>query len=81
MTTKNCYNCEYFSKRPGVGNYFIYKCAYWGLTTQNIIPQSVVISSIGKKCPFFKEKGKKSIKKIEEKPEKNNPDDGFDLLA
>jgi hypothetical protein len=56
MGQSGCNFCEYLSKRPGAGSYFIYKCAYWGLMTQRVLPQSVVISSIGKRCPFFKER-------------------------
>jgi hypothetical protein len=70
MPLTTCYNCEFLSKRPGAGNYFIYKCSYWGLVTQNIIPSSVVFSSIGKKCPFFVKKNitvKKNDKEVTEK--------------
>ena len=76
LTNKNCYHCTFFYKRPGIGNYFIYKCKYWGLESKGILPQSIVISSIGKKCPFFVRK--KNDKKSEEM---NKDNDGFDIIA
>jgi len=74
LENHNCYNCYYLSKRPGAGNYFIYKCSYWGIVTKRILPQSTVISSIGKRCPFFImiEKNKNKNKKIKKK---NNNDE------
>jgi len=66
----SCYNCKYLTKRAGVGNYFIFKCSYWGLVTQRVLPQSVIIRSIGKSCPFFEQKeGKKDTK---DNPNGNN---------
>ena len=64
LSNTNCFNCIYLSKRPGVGNYFIYKCSFWGIISQNILPHSVVINSIGEKCDFFKEREIKSSKEI-----------------
>jgi hypothetical protein len=77
MSLSNCNTCDYLSKRPGTGNYFIYKCSYWGLLTQRVLPQSVVISSIGKRCPFHKEKA--SLKSKKKNAEKNN--DGLDITV
>ncbi len=74
----NCLNCIYLSKRAGTGNYFIFKCSYWGLTTQKILPQSVIISSIGKKCPFFKQK---KIKRSDEDTNDDNKNKGFDVIV
>ena len=73
----NCFNCAYLSKRPGVGNYFIFKCSYWGLTTQKVLPQSVIISSIGKRCPFFKQK--KTINNNKNSIKNNN--NGLDIIV
>lgn len=74
----NCLNCEYLSKQAGARNYFIFKCSYWGLITQKVLPQTAVISSIGKRCPFFKQKKyKKNIKNLNDE-KKNN---GFDIIA
>ena len=78
MSNTNCYHCIYFHKRPGVGNYFIYKCIYWGITTQKILPQSVVISSIGEKCPFFK---KKEQQKSNDNTKNKKNGDGFDIIV
>jgi hypothetical protein len=78
MALTTCYNCEYLSKRPGTGNYFIYKCSYWGLVTQNIIPSSVVFNSIGKKCPFFLQKMKINKKKNNDTPKDDK--DGLDIV-
>ena len=83
LDKKNCYNCMYFSKRPGVRNYFIYKCSYWGIISQKVLPQSVIISSIGKRCPFFKKKinKKQFIKKDNKKIDDNNfNDDDLDII-
>ncbi len=79
MASTNCLNCIYLYKRPGAGNYFIYKCNYWGLETKNIIPQSVIINSIGKKCPFYIKKEINKNKKKEDNPdkEKNDNDSGI----
>ena len=74
----NCLNCAYLSKRVGIGNYFIFNCYYWGLTTQKILPQSVVISSIGKRCPFFKQK---KVKKSNRNINNNNKNKGFDIIV
>ncbi len=52
----DCLNCIYLSRRPGMGAYFIWTCHYWGLVSKKILPQYIVASSIGKKCPFFKQK-------------------------
>jgi hypothetical protein len=75
-----CNNCEYLSKRPGIGNYFIYKCSYWGLITQRVLPQSVIISSIGKRCPFFKQKIINSATKKDQKSSDSSKD-GLDLIV
>jgi len=72
LSLGSCYNCQYLSKKPGVKNYFVYKCEYWGLVCQGVLPQSVVISSIGKKCPFFKEKLTKPKNSATNKNENNN---------
>lgn len=65
MNKINCFNCTYFSKSPGIRNYFIFICHYWGLRSINKLPQLIVFESIGKKCPFFKEGTKKNnIKQI-----------------
>jgi hypothetical protein len=75
LSVNNCLNCEYLSKRPGgSGGYFIFKCSYWGLVSQNILPQTVVFSSIGKKCPFYKKKELKNNKKINDEKESNSGD-------
>ena len=71
-----CNKCEYLSKRPGVKNCIIYKCGYWGLVCRNSLPQYIVKSSIGKACPFFREKKKNSPPE-----QKLNKDDGLDILA
>ncbi|HOV13110.1 MAG TPA: hypothetical protein PK771_02405 [Spirochaetota bacterium] len=71
-----CNSCEYLSKRAGVGNYFVYKCSYWGLVTEKILPQSVVISSLGKPCPFYKEK----VKKTKINNDSNKKDNGGDNI-
>jgi len=76
MTNQNCNYCQYLSKKPGMGNYFIYTCNYWGLTTKRILPQTVVASSIGKKCPFFKEKQRIVIKPKDKEIKK----DGLDII-
>ena len=75
----NCLNCAYLSKRAGVRNYFIFKCSYWGLTTQKILPQSVIINSIGKRCPFFKPK--KSTKTKKNSIQNNNNNSKLDIIA
>lgn len=84
MPSTNCYHCEYLSKRAGAGNYFIYKCSYWGIVTQNVLPHTAVISSIGRRCPFFKPKKVKSndIKNNNKKiNDDNDLDSGFDIIA
>ena len=65
---EGCLNCAYLSKRPGMGAYFIWTCNYWGLISKKILPQYVVSSSIGEKCPFFKQK---IIKKNNHQQNKN----------
>lgn len=77
----SCNSCEYLTKRPGIGNYFIYKCGYWGLITERILPQSTVISAIGKPCPFFKEKVKNAKSKKEENKEANNDENILDITV
>ena len=77
MSNTNCNQCEYLSKRPGSGNYYIYKCSYWGIVSQQILPQTVIFNSIGKKCPFFKQKTK--INKTTEKNGKKTLDDNLDI--
>jgi hypothetical protein len=79
LSSSTCITCKYFSKRPGSGSYFINKCSYWGIVSQNILPQSIVISSIGKRCPFFKQKILKK-NKIETDVKKNNSDNNFDII-
>ena len=74
----NCLNCVYLSKRAGIRNYFIFKCSYWGLTTQKILPQSIIISTIGKRCPFFKQKKQVKTKKNSFKKNKNS---GLDIIV
>ncbi len=76
LAKTNCFNCIYLSKRPGIRNYFIYKCSYWGLTTQKILPQSVIINSIGKRCPFFKQK---KFGKVNRKLNNKN-NNGLDII-
>ncbi|HOJ63213.1 MAG TPA: hypothetical protein PLE45_02220 [Spirochaetota bacterium] len=68
----SCLKCEYLSKRPGIGNYFIWKCNYWGLICKEILPQYIVASSIGRKCPFFKEKIIKNQKSNNNTTQENN---------
>lgn len=72
---RNCNNCEYLSKRAGVGPYFIYKCSYWGLVCERVLPQSVVMSSIGKPCPFFKEKTRRQHSTDDKDKNDNNGND------
>jgi hypothetical protein len=79
MNNTNCNYCEYLSKRPGSGNYFIYKCSYWGIVSQQILPQTAILNSIGKKCPFFKVKNK--IKKDTEKNNKPDNNNNLDIIA
>jgi hypothetical protein len=76
MSNSSCYLCIHLSKRPGKGNYFIYTCNHWGIICQNVLPQSVVISSIGKKCDFFIKKSlsKNIIKTENKKPKDTNID-------
>lgn len=81
MANTSCYNCLYLSKRPGVGNYFIFKCSYWGIISQKILPQSVVIESIGKKCPFFTSKKKNINNKKSNKKDIDDKDDDFDITV
>jgi hypothetical protein len=70
MSNSNCYQCIYLSKRPGAGNYFIFKCSYWGIMSQQVLPQSAVINSIGKRCEFFvKKKDSASSEKNKKKSE------------
>jgi hypothetical protein len=78
MNQPNCLHCNYLSRKLGRGNYFIYKCNYWGLVTQKVLPQSVVISSIGKRCPFYREKVKMNKNK---KNEDNGNDGGLDVIV
>jgi len=82
LDKKNCYNCRFFYRRPGVKNYFIYKCSYWGIVSKNILPQIVVMQSIGKKCPFFKMKNnnKKDNKKNNDDNKINKDDDDLDII-
>jgi len=56
MIKENCNKCIFFSKKPGIKNYFIFICKYWGLESINKLPNLIIFESIGKKCPFFKEK-------------------------
>jgi len=69
---ESCYNCTYFSKKPGIKNYFIYLCSYWGLKSINKLPQKVIYESIGKNCPFYNEKKNLNIKKNDDKNGKND---------
>jgi hypothetical protein len=79
MNNTNCNFCEYLSKRAGTGNYFIYICKHWGITSQGILPQSVIINTIGKKCPFFKKNN--NIKKTKEKTNiSEKKDDNLDII-
>lgn len=77
LNSTNCLNCIYLSKRAGVRNYFIFRCSYWGLTTQKILPQTVVINSIGHRCPFFKQK--KIVRSDKNSVKKNN--NGLDIIV
>ena len=78
MANTNCLNCYYLYKRAGVGNYFIYKCNYWGIISQRILPQSVVISAIGKKCPFFRKLESKNVPN--KKKGSNKKNNGLDII-
>ncbi|MCG8568573.1 MAG: hypothetical protein MJB14_00390 [Spirochaetes bacterium] len=71
----SCYTCKYLKKRPGRGSYFIFHCKAWDLTCQQILPQSIVIQSIGKKCPFFKKMMLLNNKKNIPSPPDNSADD------
>lgn len=73
----SCLKCEYLSKRPGIGAYFIWICNYWGLISKKILPQSIVKESIGRECPFFKEK---IIKKKDSHSIDNN-DDNINIIV
>ena len=76
---RSCNTCKYLSKRPGAGNYFIYKCSYWGLVTQKALPQSIVINSIGKPCPFHILKTFSDIKENKNSKSDNNAS-GLDII-
>ncbi len=72
MKKESCYSCIYFSKKPGLKNYFIYICSYWGLKSINKLPQIVIYESIGKKCPFFTQNKSSDTKRTEKKGKDDN---------
>lgn len=77
MTKKEgCLKCLYLSKKPGMGAYFIWRCNYWGLVCKKILPEYIVASSIGEKCPFFKQK----IVKKKEEFKNNNLNSNIDII-
>lgn len=67
----NCHKCIFFNKSPGIRNYFIFFCSFWGLKSINKLPYYVIFESIGKECPFFKQK-KIEKNKTENMIDKNN---------
>ena len=77
MPAFGCFNCYYLSKKPGTKASFIFECKYWGLITERVLPQSVIINSIGKKCPFFKEIIKEV--KTQKKEKKTNQNENLDI--
>jgi hypothetical protein len=76
MKKKSCIHCQFLSKRPGAGPFFIYKCGYWGLVTKQVLPMTVVIQSIGKRCPFFIARKSVIEKEVDKKKETGGDDDG-----
>lgn len=57
-----CYKCKFLSKILSGKSSIIYKCSAWRLKTVSIVPEKVVLQSIGEeKCPLFKENDKRFI--------------------